>query len=335
MIPSSPRAFGLVFSLALAACGASKASVMDSGPDAGVSADSSADSSLRPLDPRLFDCTSSTGGLPPRKAQTSPECLRDPRCTTRLVAAHRGAGGQLGRIAPENSLSAYRAGIAMGVDLVETDPRPTADGVIVNIHDATLDRTTTGTGPVDGKTYAEIRALGLRSGGLAGDFSCERVPTLLELLQTCVGRAMVLIDANKTDRVDLLVKAILEAGALDWAVFDTSSTGKIDRALAMEPRLMIMPRVASVAEANSVLERYKDHLPVFVEIDTALFPASADRIHAAGTRAFTNAFVIDVGIKLGAPKAGYLEMYGKGADVLQTDLPDLVLGALGRPVPPP
>ena len=101
-----------------------------------------------PIDPALFDCTSLAKPPLARRAASAPECLRDPKCAGRFVSAHRGAGGDLGRIAPEDTLAAYRAGIALGVDIVETDPRPTADGVIVNVHDTSVDRTTDGTGDV-------------------------------------------------------------------------------------------------------------------------------------------------------------------------------------------
>lgn len=303
-------------------------------PDAGAPDGTEAtDAGVSPptLDPALFDCTSLSRPPLARRATATPaECLRDPRCKTRLVAGHRGAGGQLGRVAPEDSLAAYRAAIAMGLDLAETDPRPTKDGVLVNHHDATVERTTLGEGTVSELTLAELRALSLRTGDLRGDFSCERVPTLRELLETSVGRVMVLVDANKTDRVDLLVAAIQEAKALDWAVFDTSSTDKIDRALALEPRLLIMPRVATAAAATEVLVKYKSHPPLFVELDQALFPAGVVEVHAGGSRAFTDVFATDFGVKLGGDPKVYLELYGKGADALQTDLPDAVLTALGR-----
>jgi glycerophosphoryl diester phosphodiesterase len=305
-----------------AACSSIADRVVDAGADAGP-----------PLDPKLFDCTS-LPNLPARKAASTPECLRDPKCTTRLVSAHRGAGGQLGRIAPEDTLAAYRAGIAMGVDLVETDPRPTSDGVLVNIHDPTLDRTTTGTGDVAAHTFAEIEALSIRADGFAGDFSCEKVPTLTQLLQTCVGRAMVLVDANKTDRVDLLVQAIHDANAVDWAVFDTSDTAKIDAALAIDPNLMIQPRIENAADAPTILAKYASHLPVFVEVSSTIWPQTADLVHAAGTRALTDVFGIDLGVKFGSDPAAYLDAYAQGADVAQSDLPDIVLRTLGRPVPP-
>ena len=318
---------------ALVACSSSSGSgspPVDAGDDV-------EDTSPTPvLDPALFDCRSLAKGPPARKASSTPECLRDPKCKTRLVSGHRGAGGDLGRIAPEDTLAAYRAAIVLGVDIVETDPRPTKDGVVVNLHDPDLGRTTNGgTGAVDQHTFDEIRALTIKT-DLPGDYSCEKVPTLKELLETCRGRALVLVDANKTDRVDLLVAAIQDADALDWAVFDTSSLTKIDQALAIEPRLMIQPRVEAEAEAPNILAHFATHLPVFVEISATVFPRAADVVHAAGTRVLTDVFTTDIPVKLGtAPPSQYLSVYAQGADVLQSDLPDLVLGAIGRPAPPP
>jgi len=89
--------------------------------------------------------------------------------------AHRG-----NRVAcPENTLAAFRRALAEGADILETDLHLTADGVFVCIHDATVDRTTDGTGPVAGKTLEQIKALSASYG--RPDFAEERVPTLAEL----------------------------------------------------------------------------------------------------------------------------------------------------------
>ena len=178
-------------------------------------------------------------------------------------------------------------------------------------------------------TLAEVSALRLKT-ELPGDWSCERVPRFVDVLALARGRTMVLVDANKTDRVDLLVQAVQEADALDWAIFDTSSLEKIDAALKLEPRLMIMPRIEDAAQADAILSRWPTHPPVLVEIDSAVFPRAADRVHAAGHRVMTNGFAVDVGVKLGQPPSRYVALYEQGADVVQSDLPDLVLSALGR-----
>ena len=286
------------------------------------------------IDPALYDCTSLARPPIARKAASTPECLRDPKCAGKFVSAHRGAGGELGRIAPEDTLAAYRAGIALGVDLVETDPRPTSDGVIVNVHDDTVDRTTDGTGAVASMTFDELRKLHVKSDRLPGDFSCERIPTLEELLTTCRGRALVLVDGNKSDRVEAMVDAIHKADALDWAVFDTDDLAKIDRALAAEPRLLIQPRAQKIEDLAPILAKYASHPPVFVEVSSKIFPTGVSQIHGAGLRVLTDVFVADVGVGHGADRKAYLDFIGAGADALQSDLPDEVLKAFGRPVPP-
>jgi glycerophosphoryl diester phosphodiesterase len=275
------------------------------------------------LDPSKFDCTAM--GIPDRASPIPVACAFDPTCRTPQISAHRGAGGQLGIIAPEDTLAAYRAGIALGVEFVETDPRPTSDGVLVNIHDATVDRTTDGTGQVDQMTFAQIEALHVKTDGLIGDFSCEKIPTLTQLLQTCVGRVVVLVDANKTDRVDLLVQAIHDANAVDWAIFDTSDTTKIDAALAMEPNLHFQIRPATVDEITTQMDHFAPRLPAIVELDTAERAAGSVVVHMRGTRSFTDVFPED----LAAIAQGDLTPYGtvldEGVDILESDRPDLVI----------
>lgn len=74
-----------------------------------------------------------------------------------LIAAHRGGALEW----PENSPTAFRATAASAVDQVEFDIHPTCDGEIVVFHDATLERTSDGTGPVCAHTLAELKALSL------------------------------------------------------------------------------------------------------------------------------------------------------------------------------
>ncbi|MCA9619728.1 MAG: glycerophosphodiester phosphodiesterase family protein [Myxococcales bacterium] len=280
------------------------------------------------LDPALFDCTAP----PPERVSTTPiGCGLDPTCRTPQVAAHRGAGGQLGKIAPEDTLAAYRAGIALGVDYVETDPRPTADGVIVNIHDDTVDRTTNGSGKVDELTFDAIRALEVKADAFAGDFGCEKIPTLEEILETCRGKVVVLVDANKTDRVDLLVAAIQNTDSIDWAIFDTSSVAKIDEALALEPTLHTMIRVDTLSQASDQLDHFAAHPPVIVEIDSAApIEEIAAEVHARGNRAFTDVFGFDLAAFTDDDPSHYVGAFDRGLDIVQTDRPDLVLESLGR-----
>ena len=106
-----------------------------------------------------------------------------------LLIGHRGAAG----LAPENTLPSFReAADRWAVDMIELDVRATADGHCVVIHDATVDRTTDGTGAVAEMTLEEIQSLdaGYRftppedaaAGGYPFRGRDARVPTLDEVL---------------------------------------------------------------------------------------------------------------------------------------------------------
>jgi len=91
------------------------------------------------------------------------------------VMAHRGNRV----VCPENTLAAFQRALDEGADILETDLHLTADGVFVCIHDATVDRTTNGTGAVSAMTLTEIKTLSAADGN--PEFETERVPMLAEL----------------------------------------------------------------------------------------------------------------------------------------------------------
>jgi glycerophosphoryl diester phosphodiesterase len=96
------------------------------------------------------------------------------------VLAHRGGG----TIAPENTLAGLRAAAGYGFRGVEFDAKLTRDGVVVLLHDETLDRTTNGHGPVARADWAALEPL---DAGSWRDrrFAGEAVPTLTAALLLC------------------------------------------------------------------------------------------------------------------------------------------------------
>jgi glycerophosphoryl diester phosphodiesterase len=90
-----------------------------------------------------------------------------------LLVGHRGAAA----LAPENTLAGFRAAAAAGVTGVEFDVRLSADGVPFVIHDATLDRTTDGKGPIAALSAAQLAAFDAGA-WFAPRFKGERLPTL-------------------------------------------------------------------------------------------------------------------------------------------------------------
>lgn len=120
-----------------------------------------------------------------------------PRCLVQVggiaVSAHRG-----GPVGPENSLAAMRASMDAGVGVLELDVALTRDGAVVLLHDRTLDRTTTGTGPIAETTLAGLE--GLRLKDRSGQVTDEPVPTLAEALVLARGRAVISIDFKPRSR---------------------------------------------------------------------------------------------------------------------------------------
>lgn len=95
-----------------------------------------------------------------------------------ILAGHRGER----TVVPENTLAAFRYALSCGVDAIETDFHLSKDGVLMVIHDHTLDRTTNGHGNVCDHTFEQLRALS--AGGWFSDaFSGERIPTADEFFQ--------------------------------------------------------------------------------------------------------------------------------------------------------
>ncbi|TMJ00747.1 MAG: glycerophosphodiester phosphodiesterase [Bacillati bacterium ANGP1] len=124
--------------------------------------------------------------------------LESDRC---LVIAHRGASAA----APENTLAAFRLAADLGADAVELDVRRTVDGQLVVIHDASVDRTTDGTGRVAALTLDQLRRFD--AGRKFGPpFRGERIPLLSKVFEALGGRLLV----------DVEVKAAgVEAALLD------------------------------------------------------------------------------------------------------------------------
>lgn len=95
-----------------------------------------------------------------------------------LSIGHRGHSVEY----PENTLEAYRKAIELGVEMIECDVNMTRDGVLVMMHDPTLDRTTNGTGRVNQATWEEIQRLDAGS-KFNPRFKGARIPSTQEIIR--------------------------------------------------------------------------------------------------------------------------------------------------------
>jgi glycerophosphoryl diester phosphodiesterase len=204
-----------------------------------------------------------------------------------MIIAHRGASG----LAPENTLRAFRLAIALGAEGVEMDVQLTADGTPVVIHDAHVNRTTNGRGPVAGLTLEELtgldagrwfdRRLALRpgvrkaieriykEGGNNHVYSSENVPTLeaaLDVLApSSLARIYIELKCDKRNRAEMAdaILAIVHCLQIEESVtllsFDHEAIRHVKR---------IAPRIRTAATfpvsgralvtSRSIMESVKD-----------------------------------------------------------------------------
>jgi glycerophosphoryl diester phosphodiesterase len=106
-----------------------------------------------------------------------------------LIIAHRGYRAKY----PENTLCAFKAALDAGAAMIELDVSLSYDRKLVVIHDATLQRTTNGHGPVAGLTLRELKQLDAGS-WFHSNFAGERLPELIEVLELVDGRALINIE---------------------------------------------------------------------------------------------------------------------------------------------
>ncbi|HEY8744484.1 MAG TPA: glycerophosphodiester phosphodiesterase [Chloroflexota bacterium] len=157
---------------------------------------------------------------------------------TRCVG-HRGAAG----LAPENSLAAYRAGIAAGADAVECDVHCTLDGHLVLMHDADVSRTTDGSGTIGTMRLAAVQRLNCAAKFGDGFFEHQQVPSLESLLELAHGRCAVQVEIKVPDGVPydgierLVIRALRDHDSVETAQVICFDAATLLRVHALDPRL--------------------------------------------------------------------------------------------------
>ncbi len=164
-------------------------------------------------------------------AESNPKRIR--------VIAHRGAH----KNAPENTLKSFQHAIDLGCDYVEVDVRRSRDGVLVLMHDRTVDRTTDGTGNVKDLTYVKIQQL------TVGD--SEKVPTFEEALRFCRGKIKVYVDHKEAPVLEV-VKVVARQNMIEEVIV-YSSYDDLRQFKKLNPKIWIMPpNPGSVEKIRSI-----------------------------------------------------------------------------------
>ena len=234
---------------------------------------------------------------------------------TPLIGAHRG-GPEKGF--PENAIETFQHSLRYAPCLIECDIRKTKDGQLVFMHDASLDRTTTGNGAVSDYTLPELKKLRLKDNfGAVTDY---RIPTLSEVLNWTVGKAILELDVKASVSPEEILQAILQAKALPYVVIITYSIEQLKIYRDLHPDLMISASAKSVEGVQRVLASGINprRLLVFVGVSEPA-PEVYELLHQNGIRAILGTMH---NIDNRAAKRGisvYLQVLANGADILATD----------------
>jgi glycerophosphoryl diester phosphodiesterase len=160
-----------------------------------------------------------------------------------LAVAHRGHSIAY----PENTLEAYRKAIELGVEMIECDVNITRDGKLVMIHDATLDRTTTGHGRVSHASWDEIQRLDA-GGKFKPEFAGARVPLTEDTLRLYKEAGILSCfevkgaDADESNRIAVaLAELFVQHAMLDTAFMSSYHHAALHLARAKCPELLLAP----------------------------------------------------------------------------------------------
>lgn len=181
------------------------------------------------------------------------------------VCAHRGFNA----VAPENSMPAYGAAIALGAEEIEFDLWTSKDGVLVSCHDETLERVSNGTGNVADYTYEELLKFdfGTKEGG--EEFIGVRIPTFEEILQKFACQTIMNIHVKiwdcadrerlkekEDENLEKIVALVRKYGAEKHVYFMTNHDRMLQKAKALAPDIKIcVGQIYCTSEPQKIVDR--------------------------------------------------------------------------------
>lgn len=233
-----------------------------------------------------------------------------------FVSAHR--GGARARF-PENCLATFENTLRYTHAVVEIDPRLTKDSVIVLMHDATLDRTTNGSGKVSDHTWEELRQLRLKD--TEGNITDYRIPTLDEALSWAKGKTILILD-KKSVPFDLTEKKIREHKAEAWAMVMAYSYEEAKQYYTRNPDIMMevfIPDRDRLKEFEKYGVPWKNVVAFIAHArpdDKGLY----DEIHSRGVMCIVGSSRVYDKEYLNGKLDVYTDMIREGVDIIEADL---------------
>jgi len=291
-----------------------------------------------------------TAGAAPDKASKNDSnvlSFPDKRSTTDsavLNIGHRGASGY----APEHTIPAYDLALEQGADYIEIDLQITADGVLVAMHDDTLDRTARGpaencTGLVSDKTLEQIKTCDVGSWFnetypeyASDEYVGLQIPTLEEIFQRYGTSVNYYIEIKNPDAVpcgcmeEELLRlmdeyGLIEPAAQDWQVLIQSfSAESLQEVHALEPSLPLIQLFESAETSESIQASLAEVSTYAVGIGPSKTDVDAALVEAA------HALCLDVHPYTVNEKKEMKALIRLGVDGMFTNFPDRLEKVLGE-----
>ena len=175
-------------------------------------------------------------------------------------------------MAPENTLASFQAAIDAGADMLELDVTLSRDGVPIVIHDATLNRTTSGEGRVSSKPIAELRKLSAGS-WFSKHWAGEPIPVLENVLRMAKGKTALNIEIKK-EAVGSKIAGGIEESVVDLvgkhklssrvviSSFSKIAVQRIKKISSIQSTALLLPAVPQRFSIASILDVQADALHI-------------------------------------------------------------------------
>ena len=231
-----------------------------------------------------------------------------------IVSGHR--GGTLSGY-PENCLETMQQVIQKMTTFYEIDPRLTSDSVAVLLHDATLDRTTTGQGKLRETTYEEVAKLNLKDGD--GQVTPYRVPTLNEVMEW--SRDKVILHIDQKEIPFTAMSKLVHRMDLHNIVFSSQVPSNAQYMVSVDPDVMIIAWMHSMEEFRKFEEAGVLGNIVAVWVCTDSIGKDQQELAAA-----LRAKGIRVMVATASNRSRNSAAYSSHPDIIETDYPVDLIG---------
>jgi len=228
-------------------------------------------------------------------------------------------------MAPENTLAAFSKAVEINADYYELDVQISSDDSLMIMHDATVDRTTDGTGSLAAMTYAQLRQLDAGS-WFSAEFAGEKVPTLREALavaKTGAGTIGIVVElkSGETRLASKVVEVIQAMGLQTRVIVSGFSLTQITQVKTLDATI---PVQLFATITNSNIDQVAAINGEWVGSGTNYLQTIIDYAHSKGIK--YNAWTVNSASQM-------TPLIAQGVDGITTDYPATLIALMDETEP--